>query len=44
MRAFSTVGINDDLTACQTRIAMRSANNELTGGVDMEFDVIIKKL
>ena len=39
MGALAAVGIDDDLTACQTRVTVRTANDELARGVHVVFDV-----
>ena len=39
----TTVGINDNLSSGQSCIAMRAADNELTGWVNMIFDLIVKE-
>merc|ERR1711884_169275 len=36
MGAPATVGVNDDLAACESRVTLRATNNELSRGVDVE--------
>ena len=40
MRCITAIGINNDLTAGQARIAVRSANNERTGWIHVPDCVI----
>ena len=44
MSTFSAIGIHNDLAAGQPRIAVRSADHELAGGIDMVLDVIVEQL
>ena len=37
MRAVAAVGINDNLAACKTAVALRAANYESTGWIDEEL-------
>ena len=41
MTGISAVGVYDDLTACQTAVAVRSADNETAGGIDEIFGILI---
>ena len=43
MCATSAVGINDDLAACETCVTVRSADNELSGRVYMENEIIMEE-
>ena len=44
MSPLATIGIYDDLTSCQTGVAMRTANHKLTRGVHVVFDVIAEEV
>ena len=39
MGTLATIGVDDDLTACQTRVTVRTTDNKLTRGVHVVFDV-----
>ena len=39
MGTFTTVGVDNDLPTRQTRITMRTANDELARGIHVVFDV-----
>ncbi|CAB4886960.1 unannotated protein [freshwater metagenome] len=41
MTTHATIGVDDDLASRETRVAMRAADNELAGGVDIHVVVII---
>merc|ERR1719330_752387 len=43
MGAPASVGVNDDLAACKPRVTLRAANDELTGGVDVEVREITEQ-
>ena len=43
MGTLATIGVNDDLSARQTCVTMRPANDELTSGVHVEFDISAKE-
>jgi len=42
--AAAAICVNDDLSARQAAVAVRSADNELAGGIDMIFDFSVKEL
>lgn len=44
MCAFASVGVNDDLAAGKTGVAMRSADDEFAGRVDIQFEVLVEQL
>ena len=41
--AFSSIGVNDNFTSCQTGITVRTADDKLAGGVDMIGDLVVKQ-
>src|SRR5436190_11151307 len=44
MCTLATVSVNNDLTAGQTRVTMRSADHKFSCGVDVILDLVIKQL
>ncbi len=44
MGAASAVGVDDDLAAGEAGVAVRAADDEFSGGVDVEDDVIVPEL
>ena len=44
MTSCSTVGINDDLTSCQTTVTVRSADNKTACWVDEELCICVYHL
>ena len=43
MRALAAISVDDDLTAGETRVAVRTADDELAGGVDVVFNVVVEE-
>ena len=44
MTCISAVGVNNDLTSCQSGITVRSTDDETSGRVDKEFRVLVDEL
>ena len=44
MGTLAAVGVDDDLSTGESRVAMRSADDELAGGVDMIDDVVVEEV
>ncbi len=44
MRTATSVGVNDYLATCETGVGMRASENELSGGIHMQNQIIVKKI
>ena len=44
MRCAAAVGVNDDLTAGQAGVALRSADHKAAGGIDIDLGVLVQQL
>ena len=43
MGSLASVGVDDYLAACESCIAMRTSDDKLAGGVDVECDTVIEE-
>ena len=43
MRTLAAIGVDDNLAACEPRVSVGAADNELAGGVDVVFDVVVEE-
>src|SRR5690625_7892526 len=44
VRAFTSVGIDDDLAAGQARVSVRPANDKASGRVDVQNEVVVDEV
>ena len=43
MTSHAAIGIDDDLTACEARIALRTADDETASRIDEEFRLVVEQ-